>query len=368
MHRTRLITLVVMLLCPVAAAAQDKADRVRYADRGRGVETTRTGTITAEDPVKLTIIAGTTRTKQDIPAADVVDVQYDGEPGEVEAARKAERGRNFDQARGAYEAALKRIPVAQKFLHAHVQFKAAEMLGQLADNGDEPSRKAALAALRQFRTDHPDARQALPALDLYGRLLLQEGQSVQDAVDGLGQLKARFNKEKDLSARCDLLASLLLMQEAEVLLKDRPDDARQRYAKAQNLLEAVLPGADSAAALDLRLSLAECKAAQGRLDEALKDLDAILRSAGDQTRTRSAVHLSRGDCLRVAGRPKDALWDYLWVDTVYFQDREQHAQALYCLAEVFTALGDASRARECRDRLVTDGRLRDTRYYKLAGR
>ncbi len=62
------------------------------------------------------------------------------------------------------------------------------------------------------------------------------------------------------------------------------------------------------------------------------------------------------------------MWDYLWVDTVYFAEREQQAKALYHLIEVFEKIGDSPKSRESRERLTADARLKDTRYQRLAGK
>jgi len=60
------------------------------------------------------------------------------------------------------------------------------------------------------------------------------------------------------------------------------------------------------------------------------------------------------------GQHRDAMWDYLWVDVIYNQDREATARALYHLIGVFIALGDKDKADQTRDRLKKE--YGDTRY------
>ena len=58
-----------------------------------------------------------------------------------------------------------------------------------------------------------------------------------------------------------------------------------------------------------------------------------------------------------AKNPREALWDYLWVDTIYHQNPEEHARALYHLSQLFHEFNDEPRATQFRDRLATDPRF-----------
>ena len=84
--------------------------------------------------------------------------------------------------------------------------------------------------------------------------------------------------------------------------------------------------------------------------------------------TRQAEIEVEAQIAELTQKYREAMWDYLWVDTVYFADREQQAKALYHLAEVFDKLGDAVKSREAKERLLADARLKDTRYQKMTVR
>ena len=96
-------------------------------------------------------------------------------------------------------------------------------------------------------------------------------------------------------------------------------------------------------------------------------LDWLNQAADD--RTRAAVHLGRGDCFRLTGKYREAMWEYLWVDSVYNEDREKQAKAVYYLHELFSDRLEMPNAKdyakECQDRLKTQARLQDTYYQKL---
>jgi tetratricopeptide (TPR) repeat protein len=294
-------------------------------------------------------------------------VVYDGEPGELLAGRNAEKNRDHEKALAAYQEALKKVPASNKTLHAHVQFKVLKLKAQAAETGAGAARGPVIDELRKFRTTYPEARQTLECLDLLSRLLTAEGQPVQEVVDAFKALRTKYADSKEIAARCDLFETQALITEGENLLKTNEDDAKKKYAAAQAKLQTMLAGADKSTALEIRVVLAVCRSIQGQLPEAVKELDELLKEASND-HTRATIHLGRGDCYRLTKQYRDAQWDYLWVDVIYNQDREQQAKALYCLSEVFTALGDNNKAKECKERLMTDPRLKDSQFQRLAAR
>jgi tetratricopeptide (TPR) repeat protein len=358
-RRPVLLALLAALAAPAAAAAQDRVD---FLDRAKGQPTYRTGTIASEDPAKVVIISGINKAKIEIPTADITDVRYEVEPPEGAQARTAERLKQFDKALQLYKDAAAKLKPGNPYALAHLRFKAAKLTALQAEAGSATDRQVAIVELRRFLKDFPDSRHSIDALDTLSRLLLADGQSPQEVVDAFRALRTKYADRKEITSRCDLFESQLLVQEAENLLKDQPDAARKKYEEALQKFESMLKDADKATAMDIKINAAQCKAALGRHAEAIKDLEAILKEATDD-RTRAAAYLGRGDCYRLNGQFREAMWDYLWVDVVYHQDREQTAKALYHLAEVFERLGDPERARQSRERLNKD--YKDTRYQKL---
>jgi tetratricopeptide (TPR) repeat protein len=346
-----------------SAVAQERSDQVEYTDRTKAPKPARlTGTIKSEDPAQVVIVAGFNMKTVHIPSVDVTEVRYDKEPEEMSQARAAERGRRYEDAAAQYRAALKKAPASQRFLQAHLNFKLARLAALMAEGKPGAARQLAIEDLRNFRRDYPESRQTMECLELLGNLLIQEGQSAQEVIDALAGVKKKHGEFKELGARSDLLEARLLVEEARGLLRDQPDRAREKYALAQGKLQALLKAVDKSAELESKVALAECRAVQGDQAGALQDLNVILREAGDD-RTRAAVYLGKGDCYRLQQQPREAMWEYRWVDVVYNQDREQQARALFHLQEVFDALKDVKRAQDCRERLVKD--FADTRYARL---
>jgi hypothetical protein len=327
---------------------------------------TRNGTIVSEDPGRVVFTTSDNR-RVDVFAGDVLDVQYEGEPTvEMNAARGAERDRKYDAALAAYADALKKVPADKRLIKRHVEYKLAELRTLQADSGGAAA--PAIEALRQFFAANAGGRQALACLDNLGRLLILARQSPKEVVQGLAQVRSAYGGDnKELASRCDLVRCDLLSFDVELTVgKEGLQAANAKNGDAIKTLDELKANADRATAMELAARETLFKALQGD-GGAAGAWEQQLKSS-DDPRSRAAVHLARGDFYRLMQKYKEAMWDYLWVDTVYFAERDQHAKALYHLTEVFEKLGDSPKAREAKERLQADPRLKDTRYQKLGMR
>ena len=90
----------------------------------------------------------------------------------------------------------------------------------------------------------------------------------------------------------------------------------------------------------------------------------ILKTTTDKA-TEAAAHNTLGETLFKQGNYTEARWEFLWVDTIYNQDRNQHAKALY-----FSGKPSSSSIRpsgqECRETLLNDRQFTGTEYQKMA--
>jgi hypothetical protein len=86
---------------------------------------------------------------------------------------------------------------------------------------------------------------------------------------------------------------------------------------------------------------AVAKARGKTADEAAK-----LRSAVDAAKDPSAKAVGYnflGDAHAALGQPREAMWSYLWVDTVFNQDADERVLAVGKLADLFERMGDAEK-------------------------
>ena len=100
-------------------------------------------------------------------------------------------------------------------------------------------------------------------------------------------------------------------------------------------------------AREARLAKAESLAGLKKFPEAEADVRAVIQaSPPEDFAAQSAAYNTLGDCLRAAGKPKDALLAYLHTDVLYAKDKEQHPRALAQIAQLWRELKREDRANE----------------------
>jgi len=83
----------------------------------------------------------------------------------------------------------------------------------------------------------------------------------------------------------------------------------------------------------------------------LAKVEAAITLAKDPV-ARAAGYNALGDLLVAQKLYRDAMWAYLWVDTVYNQDKDEQLKATSRLIDIFKRLGDEDRASQFTDRLA----------------
>ncbi len=115
----------------------------------------------------------------------------------------------------------------------------------------------------------------------------------------------------------------------------------------------------------VQASLIQTQVAQGKATSPA-DLQNLIKGAGDDDKLKAMAYNTLGDYYQQAKQPDEAFWDYLRVDVLFNQDREEHARALYNLWKLFaSARSDPQRAQECLDRLK-DKAMDGTEYQARA--
>ncbi len=83
----------------------------------------------------------------------------------------------------------------------------------------------------------------------------------------------------------------------------------------------------------------------------LAKVEAAIALAKDPV-AKAAGYNALGDLLVSQKLYRDAMWAYLWVDTVYNQDKDEQLKATSRLIDIFKRLGDEDRANQFIDRLA----------------
>lgn len=292
------------------------------------------GQIVTETPAELKLKPAT-GAELAVPVDQIESVTYDGAPPSFLLAEARVNAGALVEAADLFQKAVGEAQ-GKTLLERAAQFGRAEMLTQVALV--DPSKVGdATAALEAFVKAHGNSRQLGPALLSLVRLRLAEGDTAK-AEEALGELTARVPWAADRAA----------VLKARVLARKGENEA------AITELDALIAGAakDSVRARESKLAKAESLAALKRFDEAEAVVREVIAEApAEDDPIQSVAYNTLGDCMRAAGRPKDALLAYLRTDILFSDAKDQHARALARIAELWTELNQATRAAEVRDRL-----------------
>lgn len=291
------------------------------------------GNIEAETPnvVKIQPGAGAS---QEIPIDQIDSISYAGQPAMFQLAETSETQGNLVEAIDRYKkvaAEASGLPLAAQA----AQFGAARALANLATASPNRTDEA-LKALDAFLKAHPKTRHQGPALQLIARLALQKGDTAR-ADSALNEL-----------------ASIPWAADRAAVLKTRVLAKKGENEAAVKQLDAIIAAAPkgSEKAVEAQLTRAECLVALKKFSDAESSVRSVIKDLPPENAVLQA-HASNtlGDCLRAAGRPKDALKAYLRTDILFDKDKEEHARAMSQIAQVWRELKRDDRADEVIERL-----------------
>ncbi len=327
----RLVWLAALIVCNLSCL--QAADRV-FPKQGVPVS----GKIVEITPAKVTIeVRGK---NQVFEVKDLSKLSFDKEPVELDRARQSYLNGQFDQALEE----VKKINVREiqdPRIKEDVEFYRYYCEGKLglAGNGDK---NAAIAGLRNIASGNRNTHHMFPLSELLGELALAAGYS-----DRAGSY---FNIL--LSAPDDDTKARGIYRLAELdRVRDDLASAKKRFGQLVN--------APSKSPSMIRLkSLAEvglaiCENQEGNSQEALKRLDALV-AKNDSTDQQlfAKIYNAKGACFEKLDQPRRALLSYLKTDLLFFTEAEAHAEALYHLKQLWSAIGESSRAADAGARLV----------------
>jgi hypothetical protein len=353
---------------PIGPAARGD-DVIRYFNRKTQKNEEVRGTVTEETPAKVTYKPSGSDRAVEVPAADISEIDYqikdNDKFGRLEwnrplsalrrarsATRPAERKKDLENALDGYRA-LAPLVSDNKMWARHVHFGAAEVLVMLAES--DPARAdAAIDALRKFKAGYGDGWQLVKATKMLVRLLEQKGDEA-GAQAAYVELADNAAVPKEVRQEFDLLVIRYLLRKGK---------AAEAAGRARALQGGVAP--NDPQALKLKVYLAACDIAAGKLDGAESQLKGVLDS-GAGNDVKALARNTLGDYYRARGEGDKAFWEYLWVDIQYNQDREELARALYHLSKLFAEVRkDPVRARECLDRLCDEKLFGGLEYHRKA--
>jgi tetratricopeptide (TPR) repeat protein len=321
-----------------------RASKDKYAYRGF---------IIAESPRSIRLKGK----KDDIPADQIEDIVFPVLPlAEVRlklyrpamtaeklantTKKEGERPKALAEALAKYEEALPLLKEGQPRAQAHIEYKIANLLYVQAREGlDKAALTKAAAKLKEFAGKHDKAWQLARVLKMLAEAQFDLEQYAE--AEQTYQQLARADVPDPVRQDAEVQALLVTMRAGKY---DAAAD------KLRGLISKLPKGTEK---LRAQLALGECLAMGKKVPEAKKELKAVLDETKDKL-LRGQAYNTMGLCYWLNEQWQDARWEFLWVDTIYNQDKNQHAKALYYLQDIFARLGDGDRARECRQALRSE--------------
>ncbi len=293
------------------------------------------GQISAETPTELTVKLGAST--QTVPIDQVASIRYDGQPANMTLAETRELAGSYAEAADLYKKAAAESS-AKPFVMQAALFHQARITGDMA-LADPSKTSEAIALLDAFTRSYANGRHIVPAVELLARLQLQKGDyaGVEKSITRIEALPRGADRAGVLRAR----------------LHARQGNHEKALAELDKLMKAA--GSNPSKMREARLAKAESLAALKRFSEAETDLRAVISAnAAEDFVAQSAAYNTLGDCLRAAGRKKDALYAYLHTDLLYSKDKEQHPRALAGIVRAWREIGRDDRADEALETLKKD--------------
>ncbi len=361
-------SLFVCLLLLVPAVTAGATEVITYNDRTAKLPRAKIeGVIQEETPAGIKVQLHRDHTIKTIPAADVVEIEYEVPPEvpridfhrpfnmestALKIPKAAERRDKVEDAARAYKKLAEQIKEGRP-VRRYLLFRAAALMAHQAEE-DRAVLDTAINLLARYRSENGESWEVLPCTQMLAQLYEMRG-SLAEAEEAYRNLTARTDLPAETRQQVEL---------ALVGLMIRNTKYREAEGKIAELAKAI--PADDPAAGRLQVELGVCLAATDRAAEAEKVLLTALAGPTDGPSKALACN-TLGEAFEKAGKKEEAFWRYLWVDVLYNQDPAEHARALYHLSKLFVSVrGDAKRAEQCKRQLLEDARFTGLEYQKRA--
>jgi tetratricopeptide (TPR) repeat protein len=318
-----------------AGEASAQTDEIRFRPTpGQTAGRIVRGTIAAESPREIRIqVGGRTET---VPVAEVAEVNYAGTPPNFLEARVREKAGDLKAALENYEKAASATGM-KPFVAQAVKFAFASALAQSVADDDAQSEKA-VKALQDFVKTYPNGRHTAAAFET----LLNLVRSGSDAtrVDVILEDLAKIPGEQG---------------RARILKADTQADAGQPD-EALKTLDSAASQIPKGSALERFRESVRIKALVGlkQFGDAEKSARALIDASDpNDFEALAPAYNALGDCLRAAGKPKDALIAYLHTDILFESVASEHARSLAAIVELWRVLEKPDRAEQTLTKLTS---------------
>lgn len=322
-------------LCSLAlVGTASAADSITKKSGGRV-----SGKITGGSKTEL-IIKPTTSDAVNVPANDLLVVDFD------EATPDMKLG-HADENSGRFDAAVQRITKSKtetktdsELLKGEFDYALARLQARIA-LADPTKRDDAIKQLQDFQKAHSDHFRYYESMALLGQVQLakQDFDAARKSFDALAQ--SPWNESK-LAAK--IATGRILMGESKL------DEAVQAFDEA--ISAAGTGSGESGRKYEAMLGKARALISQSKHDEALKVLDEVtLNASPEDTALQAEAYVLQGNALQALSRAKEAVLAYLHVDILFPRESGYHAESLYNMTKLWKAVQLPERGLEAEAKL-----------------
>ncbi len=329
------------LPCEFAAGQKDSVYRAGLDGGNKLVR----GRVVKSSVFEVTV--ETSNGEEKVPAREIKKISYAGEPRSLGRARdQFENGRFNDCLES-----LRKItdPPNSKFMQQEIKFLECFATGNKALRGDPGVSTAnAEQLLSNFVKSNSDSFRLVMAIDLYARLLMANGKTV-DAQREFNKLtKSQWPK---YVARGHFF-------EGETLVHENKLNQAQRSFQQLAKLNAADEESQQYRLLG-DCQLAKITALNGNPERAISAVEQIIQNeSAENVRLFAYAYNALGTCYLQTKELKKACRAFLHTELLFSSESDAHAEALFQLAQIWPQLNETSRANRARELLNT--RYRNT--------
>jgi hypothetical protein len=352
------LSLLGVLLVSTGLAQQGSPERVYYRDKKDGQIRDLPGELKVSPTGYQVISASDKKVVATVSAADIVRVVPAVPTDELKTYMEPvnfEIKKEWEKARLGHAEMLKKSSGAPEKIRKYLEFRVAICSAHAADEAaDEAIANAktdeAIKLLDNYLTANKTGWEVWPVAQTCARLQITSVERKKDGdkeVEGK-RLFSEAARTWSKIAKSDLAADLKLdavLQEIDLKIRAR------QAADAKGLIDEALKSAPAGA---VKERLAIYSLAVKYIDnpnpaEGAAAIQAEIDSKKDPS-VRATGCGMLGELYLAADKPRDAMWQYLWVEVVYNHDRDEVIKAMARLSDVFRLQGDEDRAKSYRDK------------------
>ena len=278
-----------------------------------------------------------------VPANDIINIRWDGEPAKLNLARSAELAGRLTNALEMYQEVSTDSAAKKENIRKDIEFLIARTNAKIALNSPDKVDDA-IGKLEKYRQANGNSYREY------------------DALNWLGQLYAAKKDYQKAAAMFTLMAAApwadtqMAAENANARIKLQQDDVSGALAAFEKVasMPAKTP-AEQTRQFEAQLGKASCLMKQGKSQPALTVLQEVTDKAPPEASALQAeAFVRQGDCYQALGQTKLALLAYLRVDVLFAKETQWHPEALYHLARLWSVVGSPDRAAEARATLESD--------------